>query len=67
MGVACLVYENPYWRDAEFLGVFQYSTVIQPSPMIGGIPGGIIAYPVAVVKVGSQLKEVRISEVKFPK
>lgn len=67
MGIACLVFDNPYWKDAEFLGVFQNSTVVQPFTTLGGTTGGVVAHPVAVVKVGSQLKEVKISEVRFTK
>lgn len=37
---------------ADFYGVFQLSTVIDPSPRIGGHPGGVVAYPVAVVDFG---------------
>ncbi|MDU5417006.1 hypothetical protein [Peptoniphilus harei] len=37
---------------ADFYGVFQLSTVIAPSIMVGGHPGGVIAYPVAVVDFG---------------
>ena len=37
---------------ADFYGVFQLSSVIDPSPMIGGHPGGVIAYTVAVVDFG---------------
>ncbi|MCM3239075.1 hypothetical protein M3589_15230 [Heyndrickxia oleronia] len=51
--------------EAEFIGVFQYAQVIDPSPMIGGHPGGIIAYPIAVVKLNEKLKEVKLSDITF--
>lgn len=41
------------WQTVTFHGVFQYSDVIAPSPMVGGHPGGIIAYPIAVVEYES--------------
>lgn len=49
--------------DAEFIGIYQYSKVINPSPMAGGHPGGVIAYPVAVVKIDSQFKQVDLLDV----
>lgn len=48
----CVVISNSKKYTADFYGVFQISTVIDPSPMIGGHPGGVIAYPVAVVDSG---------------
>ena len=48
----CEVHCNDKKYTADFYGVFQLSTVIDPSPMIGGHPGGVIAYPVAVVDFG---------------
>ncbi|MDM5207072.1 hypothetical protein [Cytobacillus kochii] len=37
------------------MGSFQFSKEIEPSPMIGGHPGGVIAYPEAVVKLSNEL------------
>ncbi|OIJ12688.1 hypothetical protein BKP37_12875 [Anaerobacillus alkalilacustris] len=51
--------------EAEFIGVFQYSHVLDPSPMIGGHSGGVIAYPIAVVKLDEKLKEVKLSDITF--
>lgn len=51
--------------EGELIGVFQYSQPIGESPMIGGHPGGVVAYPVAVVKVGSELKEVPVKNVSY--
>ncbi|MCA1027564.1 hypothetical protein LCM23_15810 [Cytobacillus kochii] len=39
------------------MGSFQFSKEIEPSPMIGGHPGGVIAYPEAVVKLSNELME----------
>lgn len=51
--------------EGELIGVFQYSQPIGESPMIGGHNGGVVAYPVAVVKVGDGLKEVPVSELSY--
>lgn len=61
----CYIKENSDWVEAEFVGVFQYSDVIQPSVMIGGHSGGVIAYPVAIVKLDGKFKEVKLSNVVF--
>lgn len=52
-------------QEALLVGVFQRSTVIEPSIGIGGHSGGVVAFPVAVVKVGGKLKEVMVSDVEF--
>lgn len=51
--------------EAEFIGVFQYSRVLDESPMIGGHKGGVVAYPIAVVKLGGKFKEVKLSDITF--
>lgn len=51
--------------EGELIGVFQYSQPIGESPLIGGHPGGIVAYPVAIVKVGNDLKEVPVNKVTY--
>lgn len=53
--------------EAEFIGVYQYSQVLDPSPMIGGHSGGVIAYPKAVVKINEKLQEVKLSDITFKK
>jgi hypothetical protein len=63
--VPCCIKENSELVKAEFIGVFQYSHVIDPSPMIGGHQGGLVAYPLAVVKHNGKLKEVKLSEITF--
>ncbi|MGM0835997.1 MAG: hypothetical protein ACQEV7_07560 [Bacillota bacterium] len=65
MGEKCYVNIKTKITEAEFIGVFQKSEVIDPSPLRGGHSGGVSAYPVAVVKVGTELKEVRITSVYF--
>lgn len=61
--------ETCYYQgvEVEFLGIFQYSRVIGESPLIGGPPGGTIAYPIAVIKKDGSLHEVSISNLKFEK
>lgn len=51
--------------DGEFMGMFQFSEVMSPSLMVTGHTGGVVAYPVAVVKVGRFLKQVRATSVHF--
>lgn len=53
--------------EAEYVGVYQYSEPIGESPMIGGHPGGVVAYPLAVVKIDGKLKEVSLSSITFKK
>lgn len=65
MNKNCYVMEKTELIEAEFIGIFQRSNVIDPSPMIGGHPGGVNAYPVAVVKLNGKFKEVKPSEVIF--
>ena len=48
----CKVFDGNKKYTADFYGVFQLSSVIDPSPMVGGHSGGVIAYPVAVVDFG---------------
>lgn len=61
----CYVKTKSELVEAEFVGVFQYSHVLDSSPMIGGHSGGVIAYPVAVVKVNEKLSEVKLSDITF--
>jgi hypothetical protein len=53
------------WEKAEFHGFYQFSNVVDASPFAGGHPGGVIAYPVALVEIDGELKEVRAFLVKF--
>lgn len=63
----CEVICNGEKYTADFYGVFQLSTVIDPSPMIGGHPGGVIAYPVAVVDFGDGDGLINLSIEKIAK
>ncbi|MCM3454439.1 hypothetical protein M3685_10830 [Heyndrickxia oleronia] len=65
MDKECYVKIKTELVEAEFIGVYQYSGVIEPSPMIGGHSGGVIAYPIAVVKLNGKLKEAKLSEITF--
>lgn len=51
--------------EGEFIGVYQYSNVLNPSPYIGGHQGGVVAYPIALVKINGKLKEVEPSKITF--
>lgn len=61
----CYVNINDDLVEVEFIGVYQYSNVVAPSPMVGGHPGGVIAYPIALVRLHGKLKEVEPSKVTF--
>lgn len=56
--------EKDSWIEAKFYGVFQYSTILNGSLMVGGPPGGVIAYPVAIIEDESGLQSVEIYRVK---
>lgn len=49
--------------EGIFMGVFQYSDVMPPSPMVGGHTGGVVAYPVAVVRTGNTFRRVPLKNV----
>jgi hypothetical protein len=51
--------------DGKFMGTYQFSDVIVPAIARGGHPGGTIAYPIALVRVGNEIKEIRASLVKM--
>lgn len=54
------------WVKAGLYDFFQFSKPIEPSLLKGGHPGGVIAYPVAVVRVESgEFKTVRANEVRM--
>lgn len=60
----CKAKINGSWQEVPFYGVFQYSDVIEPALRVGGHPGGVIAYPVAVVELDNQLIMRSIDSVK---
>lgn len=59
----CFVSINDDLVEAEFIGIYQYSNVVDASPMVGGHPGGVIAYPIALVKLHGKFKEVHPSKI----
>lgn len=61
----CFVKIKSEWVKAEFMGFFQYSHVLEPSMVRGGHSGGVIAYPIAVVKLDGILFETKISNINF--
>ena len=61
----CYVRVKSNLVEAKFLGVFQQSDVVDASPLRGGHSGGVVAYPVAVVKMNGKLLKVSISNVVF--
>lgn len=67
MSKDCYVEIKSELIEAEFIGVYQYSHVLEPSPMVGGHKGGVVAYPIAVVKLYNKLKEVSPSKITFKK
>lgn len=49
---------------ADLYGIFQFSSIIPPSLMIGGDNGGVIAYPIAVIGDCGQIKQIKITRIK---
>ena len=49
---------------ADLYGIFQFSSIVSPSLMIGGDAGGIIAYPVAVIGDRGQIRQIKITRIK---
>lgn len=52
-------------KEGELIGVFQYSRPVGESIMVGGHSSGVVAYPVAVVKVDDKLTEVPVNSVHY--
>ena len=51
-------------KQVKLHGIFQMSTVLPPSNMIGGHLGGIVAYPVAVIEYeNGDLEQVSPNEI----
>lgn len=53
------------WEKSVFIGVFQYSYTHGDSPMIGGYKAGQVSYPVAVVRSGGKLYQLKFDEIDF--
>lgn len=49
---------------ADLYGIFQVSSIIPPSLMIGGDNGGVTAYPVAVIGDRGQIRQIKITRIK---
>lgn len=49
--------------EGTLIGIFQYSEVLNPSGLVGGHTGGMIAYPMAVVRTDNKLMETRLNKV----
>lgn len=62
----CEVNCNGEKRTANFYGIFQFSSVVDPYLKIRGHYGGVVAYPVAVVDFnnGVGLINIPIEEIK---
>ncbi|MEI3605948.1 hypothetical protein SPD48_09620 [Pseudogracilibacillus sp. SE30717A] len=54
----CYIKDGEDLIEAEFIGIYQHSRVIEPSPMLGGHPGGVIAHPIALVRVNNRFRQV---------
>lgn len=53
-------------RRALFHGVFQVAQPVEPSIMVGGAPGGQLAYPAALVELpDGRLTTVGVSSIRF--
>ena len=61
----CLAKIGKYWERADFIGVFQYSYTHGDSPMVGGYKAGQVSYPVAVVRFGGKLYQLKLDEIDF--
>lgn len=49
---------------ADLYGIFQFSSIVSPSLMVGGDNGGVIAYPVAVIGDRGQIRQIKITRIK---
>ncbi len=43
----------------------QYSKPIEPSPMVGGHPGGVVSYILGIVEFEDGIRRVDPTEIKF--
>jgi len=50
-------------KQVEFLGVFQYSSVVPPSALAGGHNGGVVAYPMALVIKDGEVIKVNVENI----
>ena len=61
----CLAKIGKYWERADFIGVFQYSYTHGDSPFVGGYKAGQVSYPIAVVRFGGKLYQLKLDEIDF--
>lgn len=61
----CLITLGGIKQKGTFHGIYQYSKTHGASALVGGFSAGTDAYPVAIVEVSGELKEVRVSSVFF--
>lgn len=61
----CLAKIGKCWERANFVGVFQYSYTHGDSLMVGGYKAGQVSYPVAVVRFGGKLYQLKLNEIDF--
>ena len=61
----CKAFIDGGWKSARYVGMYQFANVIEPSIMIGGHKGGMVAYPVAVVKYESELIELPLKHIRL--
>lgn len=61
----CLAKIGKYWEKADYIGVFQYSYTHGDSLMVGGFKAGQVSYPVAVVRFGGKLYQLKLDEIDF--
>lgn len=48
-----------------FHGIEQYSNPVEPSPFVGGHPGGVISYCRAIVEFPGKVEYVGVTDVRF--
>lgn len=61
----CLAKIGEYWERADFIGVFQYSYTHGDSPFVNGYKAGQVSYPVAVVRFGGKMYQLKLNEIDF--
>lgn len=60
----CFVQLKTGKEPAVLMGIFQESIVVPPSPMVGGHTGGVVAHPVAVIRMkDNTLKKVHVNQI----
>lgn len=60
MNDKCFLLSGDKRTEVEFIGIFDVSRVIEPSPFIGGHNGGVISGPIAVIVVPHSLENCKV-------